>query len=73
MKWSSCGVDEKNLIFTYKLDKVANTIILYENGNEVGKVENIEFYNGNCIKTYTFQAYDSNLKQNVAFTMNVIL
>lgn len=72
MKGTSCSPDEKNLVFTYKLDKVANTITLYENGNEAGKVENIEFYNGNDLKTYTFQVYDNNLKQNVVYTMKAI-
>ncbi len=72
MKGSTCAPDEKNLNFTYKLDKAAKTITLFENGQESGKVENVEFYNGNDLKTYEYQVYDSNLEQNVVFIMKAI-
>lgn len=72
LKGSTCAPDEKNLYFTYKLDKTAKTITLFENGIESGKVDNVEFYNGNDLKTYEYQVYDSNLKQNVVFIMKAI-
>ena len=70
MKGTSCGVDEKNLIFTYKLDKVEKTITLFENGNEAGKISGIEFKNELGIKTYAYKVFDANLNQDVVFIMN---
>ena len=72
LKGTSCYPDEKNLNFTYKLDKTAKTITLFENGVESGKVENIDFYNSNGLKTYEYQVYDTNLKQKVVFIMRAI-
>ncbi len=72
MKGTSCGPDEKDLIFTYKLDKATKTITLFENGLEAGKVEEIEFANELGVKTYKYLIFDNNLKQNVVYIMNAI-
>lgn len=70
MKGTSCGYGEKDLVFTYKLDKVANTITLYENGNDVGQISVLEYKKELDVKSYVFKVFDANLNQDVFYVMS---
>ncbi|OXA65934.1 hypothetical protein B0A67_23930 [Flavobacterium aquidurense] len=72
MKGVSCSADETSLVFTYKLNKDEKTITLYDKGVFAGEITKVDFYNFNGLKTYNYQVYDDNLKQNVAYGMEAI-
>jgi hypothetical protein len=72
MKGVKCADSETDLVFTYKLNKEAKTITLYLDGQKAGEITNIEFVDFNGSKTYQYQSYDDELKQNIVYGMTAI-
>jgi hypothetical protein len=69
---TQCSSSETNLVFTYTLDKTAKKITLFLNGENSGELTNIEFFDFNGSKTYQYQVYDADLKQNVVYGMTAV-
>ena len=72
MKGEKCSDLEGNMTFTYKLDKNAKTITLFLNNSNAGEITNVNYYNFNGTKRYSYYVYDEDLKQDVAYVMTAI-
>lgn len=72
MKGTQCDTSEKNLVFTYTLDKTLAKISLFENGQAAGEITNVSFNNFNNVKTYVYRVYNTTLQQDIAYGMEAI-
>ena len=72
LQGTKCSSNETGLVFTYTLDKAAKKITLFLDGENSGELTNIEFLDFNGKKTYQYQSYDADLKQNVVYGMTAV-
>lgn len=72
LQGTQCSTSETPMTFTYKLDKEKKSITLFLDGQNAGELTNIEFFDFNGTKTYQYQAYDADLKQNVVYGMTAV-
>lgn len=72
MQGTQCSNEEIGLVFTYTLDKTAKKITLFLDGQNSGEITNIEFLDFGGTKTYQYQVYDADLKQNVVYGMTAV-
>ncbi|MNR65660.1 hypothetical protein D3C85_1888030 [compost metagenome] len=54
------------------MDKTAKKITLFLDGQNSGEITNIEFLDFGGTKTYQYQVYDADLKQNVVYGMTAV-
>ena len=69
MKGTQCDPSETNLTFTYTIDKVAEKITLFENGQNAGEITSVKFYSFSGVKTYEYRVYSNSLKQDIVYVM----
>ena len=72
MKGVQCDPSETNLVFTYTLDKTAEKIYLFENGQPAGEIKNVKYNNFAGVKTYEYRVYNNTLKQDIVYGMVAI-
>ena len=72
MKGAQCDPSETNLVFTYTLDKTAEKISLFENGQPAGEIKNVKYNNFAGVKTYEYRVYNNILKQDIVYGMEAI-
>ena len=72
MKGAQCHPSETNLVFTYTLDKTAEKITLFENGQNAGEITSVKFYSFSGVKTYEYRVYNNTLQQDIVYGMVAI-
>ena len=72
MKGAQCDPSETNLVFTYTLDKTAEKITLFENGQNAGEITSVKFYSFSGVKTYEYRVYNNTLQQDIVYGMEAI-
>ena len=72
MKGAQCDPSETNLVFTYTLDKTAEKITLFENGQNAGEITSVKFYSFSGVKTYEYRVYNNTLQQDIVYGMVAI-
>jgi len=70
MNGVKCDSSEEDLVFTYKLDKAAATITLYEGDVVQGLLTDVYvYYSTSGNKSLNFKVYNNTLGVNVSYTM----
>lgn len=72
MKGIQCDPSETNLVFTYTLDKTAEKISLFDNGQPAGDITQVKYYNFGNAKNYEYRVYNTTLQQDIVYGMSAI-